>query len=730
MKKLKVNLENCYWIKKIDYIFDFEKSNVYSIYAPNWTMKTSFLKGFLDYTSSEWRKPSDKVNNIEWDIILKDENDLNIDKEKIFPIESLNLSYSNDFSSLLINPKYKKEFDWIYLNIEEQKTKLIRWLMWVSKVPQSWMEDIIMKDYWYEWWTFYEFLKLKIWWIDFSDLNDYENVFYKIIFSEKAKKLLDNPKISSNIKDYKKEYERVLKQYSCFNIWWFNLYKANSLLSEIKKTSYFTWTNNTINLNKDNWEIKTDKEFKDFIDHVKSEIANNKDLELILNLISKWTKDVHEFQEHIEKQWHKFISKLDNPIELKKDLWNYYFKENIDDLNKLTDLYDLWIKKLNQILDDADKYEAEWHKTIKIFEDRFYIDFKIDIDSKKDVVVWRKRANLNFIYNHEDDENKVIHTKESLLSLNILSWWEKRVLYLLYIIFWIELRKKEWWNHLFIIDDIADSFDYKNKYAIIEYLQEVSEFPWFNVIILTHNFDFYRNIQMRLWLKDFNYPNWNWSNLAVKKNIDWNIKLINWNDYLNPINDFKNNCHKCKYKLIALIPVARNLIEYMLNDSSDEYKILTWMLHVKNTEYNISQAIEIYKWLFSNDNLDENLTFNTKDLIYDLCDEIIKNNIEEIELEKKIVLSIWIRLKAEDFMRTKLWMIEKSWVQTRLFYNDCIDKGIFNIRNKWEINEEKIVKQVLLMTPEAIHVNSFMYEPIIDMWDWHLRQLYKKVKQL
>jgi hypothetical protein len=32
--------------------------------------------------------------------------------------------------------------------------------------------------------------------------------------------------------------------------------------------------------------------------------------------------------------------KLDNPEELKKDLWNYYFKQNEEDLSKLIILYD------------------------------------------------------------------------------------------------------------------------------------------------------------------------------------------------------------------------------------------------------------------------------------------------------------------------------------------------------------------------------------------------------
>ncbi|WP_440713633.1 hypothetical protein [Gordonia sp. FQ] len=37
---------------------------------------------------------------------------------------------------------------------------------------------------------------------------------------------------------------------------------------------------------------------------------------------------------------------------------------------------------------------------------------------------------------------------------------------------------------------------------------------------------------------------------------------------------------------------------------------------------------------------------------------------------------------------------------------------------------------VVLMTPENIHVNSFMYEPIIDMSDVALRELYTQVKGL
>jgi len=41
-----------------------------------------------------------------------------------------------------------------------------------------------------------------------------------------------------------------------------------------------------------------------------------------------------------------------------------------------------------------------------------------------------------------------------------------------------------------VIDDLADPFDYKNKYAIIQYLKEMADHTNFELVLLPHNFDF------------------------------------------------------------------------------------------------------------------------------------------------------------------------------------------------------------------------------------------------
>ena len=48
MSSLKINLKNCYGIKKIEKEFDFSHNNTFAIYAPNGVMKTSFAKTFKD----------------------------------------------------------------------------------------------------------------------------------------------------------------------------------------------------------------------------------------------------------------------------------------------------------------------------------------------------------------------------------------------------------------------------------------------------------------------------------------------------------------------------------------------------------------------------------------------------------------------------------------------------------------------------------------------------------
>ena len=59
-------------------------------------------------------------------------------------------------------------------------------------------------------------------------------------------------------------------------------------------------------------------------------------------------------------------------------------------------------------------------------------------------------------------------------------------------------------------------------------------------------------------------------------------------------------------------------------------------------------------------------------------------------------------------------------------------KLLKKFRELFSVNTQAInvLERVALMTPENIHLNSFMYEPILDMSDEHLRKLYSDVLAL
>jgi energy-coupling factor transporter ATP-binding protein EcfA2 len=311
--------------------------------------------------------------------------------------------------------------------------------------------------------------------------------------------------------------------------------------------------------------------------------------------------------------------------------------------------------------------------------------------------------------------------KEELLR--VLSQGERRALYILNIIFEIRARKKADQKTLLIIDDVADSFDYKNKYAIVEYLKEISEDENFFQIILTHNFDFFRTILSRGVVS--------YEQCLISSKGSDGVALEQASYIKNPfINDWKDNLSDSK-KLVASIPFIRNIVEYTQGDACEDYLLLTSMLHSKQNSASIT--IENFKSIFQKniqntifpDEVDTNQ--NMVETIFSAADNCLTEP-HGANLEHKIVLSIAIRLKAEQFMKSKVtdqdfikgldntpnqtWVLFKKYEEE--FYNE---------------NENlEVIKKINLITPENIHVNSFMYEPILDMGEDELRELYETTK--
>lgn len=346
--------------------------------------------------------------------------------------------------------------------------------------------------------------------------------------------------------------------------------------------------------------------------------------------------------------------------------------------------------------------------------------FEIRLVNQEDIVLRRETANIEFDYKDRND-SPVTKDKSSILS--ILSKGEQRAFYILQLLFDIESRKQLNQETLLILDDIADSFDYKNKYAIIEYIKELHCNSIFRLIILTHNFDFYRTVASRLSL-DYKAA------FMATKNDNREVQLIKGEYRKDIFSHFKNNISDQKI-FVSIIPFVRNLIEYIEDNSSSNYLLLTSCLHVKVDTSTITCA-DILNLIHKSfpSTINQGIGFGgrfIKDLIYETADLIIlENGINEILLENKITLSVAIRLKAEEYMLRK---IPNS---STLEIDSNQTSELFKFFKKNHSNKESIsiLDRINLMTPENIHVNAFMYEPLIDISVFHLVDLYKKVRAL
>ncbi len=339
------------------------------------------------------------------------------------------------------------------------------------------------------------------------------------------------------------------------------------------------------------------------------------------------------------------------------------------------------------------------------------------LTNQEDIILKEETANLEFQY-FDKNEEPVNQSKENLLK--ILSKGEQRAYYILQLLFDIESRKTNT-NNLIIFDDIADSFDYKNKYAIIEYIKDLHGLNNFKIIILTHNFDFYRTVSSRLFLGSAVH--------MASRNDDRTITL-SIGQYRNDVLKYFLSKLEDPKIFISLITFARNIVEYTENVSCADYHKLTSCLHLKPDSVSTiaNDILTIYKSKFSVCN-DKSITFGEKniiELIFETANSIIaEEEIDEILLENKVTLSIAIRLKAEKYMKKEL----------PSFNLNSNDKNQFNtlftelskIKNGKEV---EILDKVNLMTPENIHMNAFMYEPLIDISLNHLKKLYREVCSL
>ncbi|SDL52054.1 hypothetical protein SAMN04488034_105157 [Salinimicrobium catena] len=722
MKQLKIDLENCFGIGKLNHQFDFEKSNTHLVYAPNGTMKTSFAKTFELVSKDDPRnKPCDRIykSRVSKYEILNEDSEINPDDILVINAEDDSFDASSKISSFLASKELKDEYDNIYQELNELKVEFIKKLKAISQSTDCETEFIN---------TFSEDENSDFFEVLSNQVNQLKTEFekydfrYNDIFDKKGnvKKFLD--KNQAILDQYVSDYKNIISNSKFFkesanNS--FGTYQANTIIKSIEDNSFFEAGHKFVL--EDGTEIENAENLKTIVEEEIQNILNDEKLKKSFEKVDKAigsNAELRAFKKVIEKN-NLILVQLKDYEKFKQEVWINYFSEIKKEAEELVDQYSGKKSRLEKIISESKKEFDLWTRIIKTFNSRFHIPFKVNIVNQEDIILKEETANLNFDYSDRGDV-PVKQNRENLLT--ILSKGEQRAYFILHFLFEIESRKLKTNKNLLIFDDVADSFDYKNKFAIIEYIKETHEQGHFKTIVLTHNFDFYRTVASRLHLdRDVIY--------MTTKNVQNEI-TFHKGQYINDVFSYLIRNYQNPKFFISLITFVRNLIEYSESKTNEHYVTLTSCLHRKEETEDISvdQIFEIFKGRLVKLE-DKTITFGEKrliDFIIETADSISDEDADEIALENKICLAIAIRLQAEKYLIAKLPDVDLTDIkknQTQVLYKEYCS----NYPNSEAITT---LDKVNLMTPENIHINAFMFEPLIDMSINHLTLLYRAVSNL
>ena len=400
-------------------------------------------------------------------------------------------------STLLVNNTLRKEFEQLHTDIDKAKAEFLKAMKAQSGSKKELDSEIALafmkSDDDDSFYLALERIKTEL-----AEQKDapFKDVAYDSIFDDKVLSALGTKDVKTAIQDYIKRYNELLAASSYFKKGVFEYYNATQVAKTLADNGFFDAKHSILLNASTKVEISTQKQLEELVAKELDNITNDKELKKKFAEIKKLLeKNVTVRDFHTYLCAHELLlPHLANIDLFKEQIWKSYFKANMSSYDDLLTKYRKVKERLKDIEEKARKERTLWEAAIELFNDRFFVPFTLEAKNKAAVCLAHEPI-LDLSYTFRDNGDSSPVERDTLMK--VLSQGEKKALYILNIIFEIEVRRKSGQETLFVVDDIADSFDYRNKYAIIQYLEDISDGPVFKQVILTHNFDFFRTISSR-----------------------------------------------------------------------------------------------------------------------------------------------------------------------------------------------------------------------------------------
>lgn len=494
MQELKVNqMENVYGIKKM--VVNVDNSNKLFqdiIYSRNGIFKTSFSTCLYELSNGNEQNIKDRITDTSASIKLEIVNDG-------VPINDLKNKFIV-FSREIYQKHYKKLSDY------DKELELLT----IKQEDKEYIERLIVDD------TEEPLIELKVKskgiGLDFEKTMDLlgdknlgylDNIIYVLKSIEKApniditqvnfKKIfqksydfIDNVNFKDQVHNYIEIVNKRIKE-ELFDDK-FDENNCLSFLDTIKKEGF-------LSRDKNRGLIIQNKEYYDFEDieklfkkTIKKIAEDPKVLEINKELLKTIGNSVEA--NNIKKEI------INNPILVKelslgkKDIIKIALKNSGVQTEYWIEILENTKKELTRVLNQVKNKKNYFEEAIEIYKNRFHPIFDIDLVNRQEsmlglempYIVFKHKSNPNY----ELDEDKLY---------DILSSGEKTTLNIIkFIVEYISNKEN---NPIIILDDIVETFDYSNRYAFIEYINDMVK-DGVTLIVLTHNFEFYRTLSSRV----------------------------------------------------------------------------------------------------------------------------------------------------------------------------------------------------------------------------------------
>ena len=720
--ELKIELKNCFGIgslsETIDYLGD---GHTAVVYAPNGTMKTSLTKTFQRLIDK--KQPSDEMyaDRPSSSSITIDGSQIN--KDNVYIFVNSDKDGASGISAFLANATLKSQYDTIFAELMNAKNALKNRVKEIAHSSDC--EEEVHN-------TFKQLptdsyldclLHIK------GELDNGAPVITGLDFKfndifdtgEKVKTFVNEN--MDSLEHYFSKYQELVNSSSFFTSGAnsFGTNQATTLLKSIEDNRFFTASHKM--LLRDSREITSKEDIVNVITTERERIFEDRTLKSLFDKIEKKlmaNTDLRGFKD-VLIAFPELVAELRDYEGLKKKLLRGYMQTSGALFTDMVALYEEKKNDLRSIVIQANTQRSQWEQVIDIFNSRFFVPFTLELKNKADILL-SDSATPELVFNYCDGGEEPI-VKERKELIEHLSRGEQKAFFILQNIFEIEARKSKGIDTLLVFDDVADSFDYKNKYAILEYLSDIARTPHFYLLILTHNFDFYRTVVSRFEVNNSIY--------FAHKQDDRSISFkqgIYKPDILKV--KFINNITK-KRPLIGSIPFVRNIIEYTHGTNDEKYLKLTSCLHVKDdtSTYEMQEIFSIIQNTITTV-ADKAIDFPSEkylDCLFEEADSIM-NDTNEVDIVNKLVLSMAIRLKAELYMLNVLTNEQKAEIKPNKNQTGELVKVLKKYHNVDMEDECILVGKVLMLTSENIHLNNFMFEPLVDISILYLKDLYNECK--